>query len=473
MAGRDIKVRFEGDATDLVKASNQAERAVNDVAEGKGGKGGLSGLAGGLGALGGPATLAAGALVGVGMAAWDMASAAMEDQKSAALLAQNLRSAAGASNEAVEGAEDFISALSMQAAIADDELRPALASLARGTGDTALAQERLKLATDIAAGSGKDLNTVAEAMMKAEQGNIGALGRLGIETKNAAGETMTLEEVLAGAATQFKGASDAAAGTAEGGLARAGIAFGEMKEQIGSAFLPAIAEVGRVFAEVLMPAFQQLVAWVQENWPAIYAEYIEPVMTSIKDLINEVVVLVMEIWRQWGDEILAATKLYFGTLADYIKFILNVITGIIRFVTALLKGDWEGAWEAVKGIVSSGIDYVAKLFERLGPLIIDAMKGLASLITAPFRSAFNTIADLWNKTIGSLEFTFPDWIPGFGGKTIAVPDIPTWNAPFGMAAMAGVTVVMPQGSDGYDVARVLSSYQRNAGGLAGATPALV
>lgn len=468
MAGRDVKVRFEGDADSLVKESNRAEKAVDDVAQGSGGKGGIAGLGASLAGIAGPAAIAATAVAGAATVAWDFASAAMDDKKAADVLAQGLRSAAGASDEAVAGAEDFISALSQQVAIADDELRPALAALARGAGDTATAQQRLKLATDIAAGSGKDLQAVSEAMMKAEQGNIGALGRLGIETKNAAGETMTLDEVLAGAARQFDGAAEAAA-NADGGVGRAGIMFGELQEQIGSFFLPAIGAMAHVLTDVLMPAFQELVAWVQENWPTIYTEYVQPVMVAIQGLIDEVTSVILDIWNEWGDEILAGVKLYFQQVADNIKFVIDIITGIIRLATALLKGDWSAAWEAVKDIVGAGVDWVRHTFERIGPLIDQAMTGLANLITTPFRAAFNAIADLWNRTIGSLEFSFPDWIPGFGGRTIAVPDIPHWQP---MMARS-VQVIMPQGSDGYDVARVLSAYERNAGGLTTTTPALV
>ena len=49
---------------------------------------------------------------------------------------------------------------------------------------------------------------------------------------------------------------------------------------------------------------------------------------------------------------------------------------------------------------------------------------VANVITAPFKTAFNAIAKLWNNTIGSLSFTVPSWVPGIGGKGFNVPDIP-------------------------------------------------
>lgn len=50
--------------------------------------------------------------------------------------------------------------------------------------------------------------------------------------------------------------------------------------------------------------------------------------------------------------------------------------------------------------------------------------GIAELMVAPYRLAFNAIAGLWNKTIGSLSFHIPGWVPGIGGNGFDVPDIP-------------------------------------------------
>ena len=60
----------------------------------------------------------------------------------------------------VAAVEDYITQTSMAAAVSDEELRPALATLARGTGDLETAQKGLGLALDVAAGTGKPLAQV-------------------------------------------------------------------------------------------------------------------------------------------------------------------------------------------------------------------------------------------------------------------------------------------------------------------------
>ncbi|HKE74326.1 MAG TPA: hypothetical protein VKB57_11965, partial [Acidimicrobiales bacterium] len=69
--------------------------------------------------------------------------AASEDAAAQAQLAAALKNTTGATDAQIAGAEKFISNLSKQAAIADDDLRPALATLARGFGDTEKAQQAL------------------------------------------------------------------------------------------------------------------------------------------------------------------------------------------------------------------------------------------------------------------------------------------------------------------------------------------
>ncbi len=100
---------------------------------------------------------------GLASALQDASKAAVSDTKSQALLANQLRNTAGATDAAIAGTEEFISALELQTSIADDALRPALGTLVRATGDVTSAQKLLALSTDIAAGTGLGLETVAKA----------------------------------------------------------------------------------------------------------------------------------------------------------------------------------------------------------------------------------------------------------------------------------------------------------------------
>src|SRR5262245_53974988 len=186
-------------------------------------------------AIGG--AFAADKVLDFGKAAVEAASADAEAQ---AQLAAALKNTTGATDAQVASAEDYISNLSKSAAIADDELRPALATLARGFGDTGKAQDALTLATDIAAGTGKDLGTVVAALSKGALGSTGSLGKLGVATKDAAGHAKSMDEIMADLASTFKGQAATAANSTAGQMEKAQIAMGEMQETIGAALLPVI-----------------------------------------------------------------------------------------------------------------------------------------------------------------------------------------------------------------------------------------
>jgi len=113
---------------------------------------------------------AAAALGGLAVAGYKAAQAAMEDEKSAAELARQLKVSTQATNKQVNAVEDMITSMTLATGIADTDLRNAMATLARGMGSTELASKNLQLAMDISAATGKDLTSVSEALSKAYNG---------------------------------------------------------------------------------------------------------------------------------------------------------------------------------------------------------------------------------------------------------------------------------------------------------------
>ena len=164
-------------------------------------------------------------------------AAAIEDQKSQALLAKQLQNTTGASRGTIAATEDFISQMQLATGVADDALRPALSSLVRATTDLTVGQDLLNLALDISAGTGRDLETVSLALGKAYNGNLGGLTKLGLALDPNIIKTKDFGAAQAQLNKQFGGAAAAAANTYEGQLKRLGIVFAELNETIGYAIL--------------------------------------------------------------------------------------------------------------------------------------------------------------------------------------------------------------------------------------------
>ena len=178
-----------------------------------------------------------GAAIAIGV---DAVKAAIDDQKSQKLLAVALKNTTKASKNSVKAVEDWISAQQMAYGISDEKLRPALGKLVRATGDVRKSQDLLSRAMDISAGTGKDLGAVTDALVRAQNGNLSSLKKLGIPLDDTIIKNKDLAAALKIADDRFKGAAKAAGDTMAGKLEKFKISIDEAKESIGNAILNAL-----------------------------------------------------------------------------------------------------------------------------------------------------------------------------------------------------------------------------------------
>lgn len=201
-----------------------------------------------------PAIAVVGGLAaGLGFAA----NAAIEDQKAQELLAQQLRTSAMATDDVIASNEKFISGMSRAFSVADDDLRPAMASLVRSTGSVEVAQGLMTTALDIAAATGTDLETVTLALGKAANGQTAALTKLDPSLKGVIDSSSTLDDITQALAVSFGGAATVSAQSFDGQMRGMKIALDETKESIGAALLPALLQL----LQVLKP----MADWAQQN----------------------------------------------------------------------------------------------------------------------------------------------------------------------------------------------------------------
>jgi len=168
----------------------------------------------------------------------DGVKAAVEDEASQKQLAEALKNTTNATDAQIKSTEDYITKQQLAFGVADTKLRPALANLARATGDVGKAQQLTNLAMDISAATGKDLETVSLTLSKAYNGNIGALTKLGIPLDDAIKKSGDFNLVQGELTRLFGGAAKANTETYAGQLAIVTERFGEMKEAIGVSLLP-------------------------------------------------------------------------------------------------------------------------------------------------------------------------------------------------------------------------------------------
>ena len=249
---RTLKLSILADVDDLKKKLGEADKAVenNSSKISEFGKKAAAAFA-----------IAAAAAVAYGTKlAIDGVKAAIEDEQAQLRLAAALRSATGATDAQIKATEDMILKTSLATGVADDQLRPALQRLAVSTKDTQEAQNLLSLALDISKGRGLELETVANALGRAQDGNTTALGRLGLGLSKTELATLTFTEVQEKLSDLYGGSAAANSETFQGKIDRLKVAFEEAKESLGVLLLPQVEKFTNYLLKTGIPTLEGFIA---------------------------------------------------------------------------------------------------------------------------------------------------------------------------------------------------------------------
>jgi len=249
---RTLKLSILADVDDLKKKLGEADKAVEGNASkiSEFGKKAAAAFA-----------VATAAAVAYGTKlAIDGVKAAIEDEQAQLRLAAALRTATGATEGQIKATEDFILQTSLATGVADDSLRPALQRLAVSTKDTGEAQRLLSLALDISKGKGIELETVANALGRAQDGNTTALGRLGLGLSKTELATLSFTQVQEKLSDLYGGAAAANAETFQGKIDRLKVGFDEAKESLGVALLPQVEKFITFLNDTGIPTLNAFIA---------------------------------------------------------------------------------------------------------------------------------------------------------------------------------------------------------------------
>lgn len=473
MGASSVIIRVGAQTRDAITEFGKLDRAVKDS---------VSGMDRAKAALRKAALPAAAALAAIGAAAVSFAKDAAEDAASADKLAGQLRRVAGASKDAVAGAEEFLSALSQQVGVADDELRPALGRLATATGSVSKAQDSLRLALDLSAQTGRPLEATSAALAKAYAGSGGALAKMLPGLDAATLKSGDLAKINAELAKKVGGASSEAANTAAGRFARLGITIQETKESIGAALLPVL--------DALLPIIQSVASWVQRNTGLVkilatvvagvaaailvanaairaystittiataatkalnLAFLTSPVGLIVAGIAALVAIVVIayrrsESFREALDSLgrgfMEVGRVIVGFVQEawdrYLRPMFDAIGAAVRLVAAILRGDWSAAWQAAKDLVKNAVDaligYVTTIPAKLLALV-------ANIGAAALRLGQEILTKL-GEGVGNLA----TWISGkIGAAAEWMKSLPGTITSAAVSAGAGILSALGRG----------------------------
>jgi hypothetical protein len=369
---------------------------------------------------------AAAAIGGLAVVIGDATKAAIEDAKAQELLALAIEKNTLAGEANVRAAEAYIEATMMSAAVADDVLRPALATLVQTTGDLQYSQELLNASLDISAATGTELSAVTDAVAKAYAGNTKALGNLVPSVRGLIKDGASLDEIMQALNATVGGAAVVAANSAEGRMKRLSLTIGETKESIGAAFLPIL--------EKLLPYLQRFAEYAQNN-----SDTIVKVMLAVGALASAILVLNTAV------KVITASQIVLNAVmaANPVGLVVVAVAALVAGFMVLVEktGSIKNAFAAMG-------NFIIGIFENIGNVYVGMINKIIEGL-----NAINPFTD-----IGYLDkFTLPRFSTSGGGsagggggassgpdfveRRFAAPIVPVVPAP-------AVTLPAPSGGGG-------------------------
>jgi hypothetical protein len=350
----------------------------------------------------------------------DGVKSAIEDEAAQAKLATTLVNVTGATNAQIAAVESQILKTSLLTGLTDNELRPSFERLVRATNDSDAALKLQSVAIDVAAGSGKSLEAVTNAMAKAQEGNAASLAKLGIGLSAAELKTMSMEEITAKLAETFGGQAAEKADTFAGKMDRLKVAFNEGKETVGSFVLDALTPLVSNFVDKVIPTIQAL---AEELGPKL-----TPIFQALTGYIRDFVIPTFQ--AIWG----FITEFVIPALANYLTPIIDGVRAAFEKVTSKIvenKEKFEPLLALFKVIATFARDVYAPVvgkilggaFSVLGTavgIVIDIFANLVDVVNKAFNAIKAVVNYIKNNPVtqaigGAIDFAFG------GGKAAGGP----------------------------------------------------
>ena len=349
-----VKITFDADFDELKKGIKGGQNEIESFGSKVGDFGKKAGLAF--------------AAAGIAAAAYasklliDGVKSAIADEAAQAKLATTLQNVTGATDDQIAATEKYILKTSLANGITDDQLRPSLERLLRATKDVGESQRLQTLALDIAAGSGKSLEAVSNALGKAYEGNSGALAKLGVGLSAAQLKTMSMDDVTKALAETFGGQAAEKADTFAGKMDILKNAFNEGKETVASFVLDAITPMVNTFVKDVVPAIAK---FADEIGPKL-----EPVIKFLGTYIQEV--------------LLPQFKAVWGFITDFLVPIFSAI------LTPAIEG-LRSAFQKVQKAVGDNTEELKPFLNFMKEVAEFARDTLAPIFGGALKLAFNAI----------------------------------------------------------------------------------
>jgi phage-related minor tail protein len=122
-----------------------------------------------------------------------------------------------------------------------------------------------------------------------------------------------------------------------------------------------------------------------------FGDWFKEIFGMLKEIVMQVLKIMIDLWKKYGDDIMNIVKPIFQTLKMYLEGVMENIKLVIKAVLQVLKGDWSGAWNTVKEIFSN-------TFETMKNILPNLLDGLFAVL----KGAFHVLHDIGKQLFSSI-----------------------------------------------------------------------
>jgi len=162
----------------------------------------------------------------------------------------------------------------------------------------------------------------------------------------------------------------------------------QMWQKITGAFTEAKV---MIWDNTLLPLWNNLKEFIEaikEFWGVIYEGYES---SGLKNVFEQIVTFFGNVF---SDRISNAIKIVgnaFKTVGGIVNGIIEALTGAINFITGVFSGDWDKAWQGIKGVVKGVADGIVSFLSGLWESITIIFSPVVDFFSGVFVGAYNAI----------------------------------------------------------------------------------
>ena len=104
--------------------------------------------------------------------------------------------------------------------------------------------------------------------------------------------------------------------------------------------------------------------------------------------------------------------------------IVGIIVAVLSLVVGTVVGIVVGALNAVVTLFTTFIKAMSSGGEGFVSWFVNAPGRIKVAFVAGFKEVFNAVTGLYNDFAKHLSFDIPSWVPGIGGESFRLPQIP-------------------------------------------------